>query len=757
MASIISVDITDVAGNNTMSAGSLAGAPGVRTNNWNTIKAASGTNSFTSGLKYSDGIAVAAPFKITYAGYQSSIAALGLTNDKLMFGAFAQDRESAGYYPMHVTLTNIPFAKYDIYIYADTSYQNGGGKISMVGQQDYWVKTAGQQIINATGSTYIQITNTTQASASNQVITTTTGTGNYVKYSNLTGTVQDFTVDALSVYGLPTQRLNLAGFQIVQIAETAPVAGFSASPTSGVSPLAVTFTDTSTGSITNRFWNFGDGATTNTTATSLNHTYASTGTYSVALIVSGALGSSTNTQNNVITVFVPDPPPAGLSVSQMEVIYTKEQRAQNGRTYWPDGNMGVMGDGNGGYVFYAANGPTPIRTTGSLNDIAQQTTNVVIAGGSNYNYKAGGPVYLDPASGRYLLFYHAEIHPGGNYKQFYSVIGLAVSDAGSSTKFFDCGKIIQPNITPEQAEAMSTAVEVGGGSYIVRDGFFQVYFRDTLTNGSLVNLTVARASVTDVVQAALNHQSVAWAKYYGSSFSEPGIGGLSSALESDNPGVGWMHVAWNYCIQKYVMVVSRGGDLYLVWSDDSLNWSSRTQIESDPGESFYPTMIGAGSDPQQIGGKFYLYYTYSIAGGFNRYSDAQLVRRTITVEPQDTDVDGIADWWELRYFGSLTNANNTTDADHDGFLDFCEYGAGTDPTNGSSCLLFSEVRATGSNIELRWESASNRIYQIMMTTNLFRPFTPLATNLWTTSPLNVYTDAFQGRPTTFYRLSVAEQ
>src|SRR5262249_8454144 len=53
-----------------------------------------------------------------------------------------------------------------------------------------------------------------------------------------------------------------------------PVAAFSASPTNGLKPLTVTFTDTSTGTITNRFWDFGDGSTTNTSSTSLTHTYA---------------------------------------------------------------------------------------------------------------------------------------------------------------------------------------------------------------------------------------------------------------------------------------------------------------------------------------------------------------------------------------------------------------------------------------------------------------------------------------------------
>src|SRR6266702_8771661 len=46
----------------------------------------------------------------------------------------------------------------------------------------------------------------------------------------------------------------------------APGASFSGSPTSGLKPLTVSFTDNSSGTITNRFWDFGDSSTTNTTA-----------------------------------------------------------------------------------------------------------------------------------------------------------------------------------------------------------------------------------------------------------------------------------------------------------------------------------------------------------------------------------------------------------------------------------------------------------------------------------------------------------
>jgi PKD repeat protein/lysophospholipase L1-like esterase len=76
---------------------------------------------------------------------------------------------------------------------------------------------------------------------------------------------------------------------------------FTASPTYGTAPLAVTFTDTSTGTITNRFWDFGDSGTTNTTTNSVTHSYAA-GTYTVSLVITGPGGVSTNTQLNYISV-----------------------------------------------------------------------------------------------------------------------------------------------------------------------------------------------------------------------------------------------------------------------------------------------------------------------------------------------------------------------------------------------------------------------------------------------------------------------
>jgi PKD repeat protein len=84
---------------------------------------------------------------------------------------------------------------------------------------------------------------------------------------------------------------------------TPPTAAFTAGPVSGTEPLAVTFTDTSTGtpSLT-LFWDLGDTTTTNTAGgASFAHTYTA-GTYTVTLTASNAFGSSTIVSNNLITV-----------------------------------------------------------------------------------------------------------------------------------------------------------------------------------------------------------------------------------------------------------------------------------------------------------------------------------------------------------------------------------------------------------------------------------------------------------------------
>ena len=94
--------------------------------------------------------------------------------------------------------------------------------------------------------------------------------------------------------------LNLHEVNLSATGTFAPVANFSATPTSGSAPLAVQFTDGSSGDISSRAWTFGDGSTS--LLTSPSHTYNAPGVYTVTLTVNGPGGSDSETKQSYITV-----------------------------------------------------------------------------------------------------------------------------------------------------------------------------------------------------------------------------------------------------------------------------------------------------------------------------------------------------------------------------------------------------------------------------------------------------------------------
>ena len=96
---------------------------------------------------------------------------------------------------------------------------------------------------------------------------------------------------------------SLTNMAYIVVTNPPPVAGFSGTPTNLFVTQTLTFTDASTGSITNWVWNFGDGnAVTNTSIASVMHAYAEAGTYTVSLTVTGAGGSGNSTLANYVVV-----------------------------------------------------------------------------------------------------------------------------------------------------------------------------------------------------------------------------------------------------------------------------------------------------------------------------------------------------------------------------------------------------------------------------------------------------------------------
>ncbi|HIH93808.1 TPA: PKD domain-containing protein [Methanosarcina acetivorans] len=88
---------------------------------------------------------------------------------------------------------------------------------------------------------------------------------------------------------------------------SAPVANFSADITSGVGPLAVQFTESSTGSPTAWEWDFNNDGNVDSTEQNPQFIYTGEGTYSVKLTVTNSEGNDSELKIDYISVVYPSP------------------------------------------------------------------------------------------------------------------------------------------------------------------------------------------------------------------------------------------------------------------------------------------------------------------------------------------------------------------------------------------------------------------------------------------------------------------
>ncbi|MGB9940735.1 PKD domain-containing protein [Methanosarcina sp.] len=106
-------------------------------------------------------------------------------------------------------------------------------------------------------------------------------------------------------------------YWVVKLAFQAPVADFSAIPTSGSAPLNVSFIDNSTDNPTSWLWNFDDGA--NSVEQNPVHTYSTAGNYTVNLTVSNENG----TDSKSTIIIVSEKPASELPVANFSTNTTE--------------------------------------------------------------------------------------------------------------------------------------------------------------------------------------------------------------------------------------------------------------------------------------------------------------------------------------------------------------------------------------------------------------------------------------------------
>lgn len=146
-----------------------------------------------------------------------------------------------------------------------------------------------------------------------------------------------------------------------------PVAGFTADTARGQAPLAVRFTDTSTGNPDTYSWDFGDGGTS--TVANPEHTYTTPGTYQVSLRVSGGGQTHTETKATYITVVDPGTPPAAefragttRGYAPLAVQFFDQSQGDVDEWLWEFGDGATSSDPNPEHT-YTTSGTYTVRLT----------------------------------------------------------------------------------------------------------------------------------------------------------------------------------------------------------------------------------------------------------------------------------------------------------------------------------------------------------------------------------------------------------
>lgn len=186
-----------------------------------------------------------------------------------------------------------------------------------------------------------------------------------------------YTVALTATNSAGTNTVTKTSFIKVTSAPVAPVANFTASPTSGTAPLGVIFTDTSTNAPTTWAWDFGDGSTS--TQRNPSHTYAGAGTFTVSLTVTNAAGSNTATKASFISTGASvSPPVANFTANQtsgtapLTILFTDTSTNVPTSWSWNFGDGATSTENNPGHTY-----STPGTYTVSLTAVNAAGSNTV--------------------------------------------------------------------------------------------------------------------------------------------------------------------------------------------------------------------------------------------------------------------------------------------------------------------------------------------------------------------------------------------
>jgi len=200
---------------------------------------------------------------------------------------------------------------------------------------------------------------------------------------------------------------------------------------------------------------------------------------------------------------------------------------------------------------------------------------------------------------------------------------------------------------------------------------------------------------------------------------------------SNDPGHDWHGIRFDLDQLEVGETYQFSSKVYLI-NDNSSDLRLRLKIvdPNDPNNVSYPDILAI--DTPEIGtwiditkefvydgSQAFIYFSLSQPGDDYFVDDISLSKVISSVNPDDSDNDGLSDTWELNYLSSLEHGA-TDDPDGDGYSNIYEYRSGTDPNNLGSFfkVLNSNFTHGGTQDTLQWLGNASKQYRVLSKTDL---------------------------------------
>jgi hypothetical protein len=330
-----------------------------------------------------------------------------------------------------------------------------------------------------------------------------------------------------------------------------------------------------------------------------------------------------------------------IRIGQLTQIYKDSQLP-----FTMDASWGTLKNADGTITFFeTAMGKSPYyyRYTGTFDNPLKTALTPFVIDYNGYNKVWPSGCWIDSfykVSDTMLIgiTHREDLYPqnGNQYGKDYYYIGVSVSkDNGKTWKYLGDVISVKGNLSQNPKDGSNVA----GCPILVVGDYLYLYYDETNDAQATSALSVARAKISDLVDAVGKGTVTPFFKYYNGGWNQPGINGYASCIIPDYQFGYDFHSDAVYCkaLGKYLITVQTSGlnKLLLYQSTDGVNWESNP-ITLDHADGFmfpYSSFVGFGDqgndDGTVVEKEFYIYICRKKLANYN-YDE--IYYRKVTIE-----------------------------------------------------------------------------------------------------------------------------